>query len=83
VKKACDIDQYGAPPMDGSKDSQTGAPTVVLVGTPATAAVAQGPAAFVTGPVGVLMPVARKGRPARGWLVTAPAVVHARHQRWL
>jgi hypothetical protein len=42
AKKGCSIDQYGAPPMDESKDSQAGAP--------ATAAVAQGPAAPVVVP---------------------------------
>jgi hypothetical protein len=53
AKKVCDVDQYGAPPMDGSKDDQAGAlatvpagaqglatPIVVPVGAPATAVVA-------------------------------------------
>jgi hypothetical protein len=50
VKKACSVDQYGAPPMDESKDGQMGEPTVVPVGVPAIAVVAQGPAALMAVP---------------------------------
>jgi hypothetical protein len=82
----CDIDQYGAPSIDGSKDDQAG--------VPATVAVAQGPATSVTVPTGAptataaskgpttptaqaLAPAARKKRPAGGW----PATVRARSQQ--
>jgi hypothetical protein len=50
AKKVCDVDQYEAPPMDGLKDGQAGAP--------ATAAVAQGPAALAVMPVKVPMAAA-------------------------
>jgi hypothetical protein len=75
TKKACDVDQYGAPPMDGSKDGQAGAPATVPTGATATAAVVQGPAMLTAvpagvpmtsiaskGPAGVLALAARKGR---------------------
>jgi hypothetical protein len=80
AKKACGVDHYNAPSMDGSKDGQAGGPTAV----PATAAVAQGPAAVsvgaptaavaakepaapVTGPAGALASAVTKGGPAGGW----------------
>jgi hypothetical protein len=52
MKKACSVDQYGASPMDGSKDGQAGAPAAVPVRAPVTAAVAQGVAAPTSVPTG-------------------------------
>jgi hypothetical protein len=40
AKKACGVDRHMAPPMDGSKDGQVGAPAAVPVGEPAIAVVA-------------------------------------------
>jgi hypothetical protein len=80
AKKVCDVDQYEAPPMDGLKDGQAGAP--------ATAAVAQGPAALAAMPVKVPMaaatsmgPVAPAAGPAGALM---PAVRKRRPTRgWL
>jgi hypothetical protein len=58
AKKVCGVDQYGAPSMDGSKYGQAGVPAAVPTGTPATVAVAQGPAVPAVVPVGVSMAAA-------------------------
>jgi hypothetical protein len=63
TKKACDVDQYDAPPMDGSKDNQAGAPTVVSARAPPTAVMPQGAAAPTARPTGVLALAVRKRRP--------------------
>jgi hypothetical protein len=50
AKKVCGVNQYGAPPMDGSKKGgQAGALAAVPVGVPTVAAAAKGPAAPTTG----------------------------------
>jgi hypothetical protein len=43
TKMAYNVNQYGAPPMDRSKDGQEGAPPAVPPGVPTTAMVAQEP----------------------------------------
>jgi hypothetical protein len=71
AKKACDIDQYGAPPMDRLKDDHAEVLAAVPVGTdggacgaPTMTAVAKGPAAPVVVPTGVPMATATSKGPA-------------------
>ena len=64
AKKACSVNQYGAPPMDGSKNGQAevptaaaaskglAAPTTVPAGVPMAAAVSKEPAAPMVGLAG-------------------------------
>jgi hypothetical protein len=81
AKKACEVDQYGAPPMNGSKNGQVGlpathvavpmrapgtTPTTVPAGVPTAATTVKGPAAPMTGPMGALASAVKKGRPTRG-----------------
>jgi hypothetical protein len=40
AKKACAVDQYEIPPMDGSKDGQAGAPAAVSTGAQGSMAAA-------------------------------------------
>jgi hypothetical protein len=84
AKKACNIDQYGALPMDGSKGGQAGAPAIVavaqrpvvpvtvLAGVPTVAAASKGPVAPAAGPARALVPAVRKRRPAGGWPAAKP-----------
>jgi hypothetical protein len=74
-------DQYGAPPMDVSKDGQAGALAAVHAWEPTMVVAAKVPVAPVTvhagvptvaaapveGPAGALAPAVERGGPARVW----------------
>jgi hypothetical protein len=62
VKKACGVDQYGAPPMDWSKDGQAGAPATTVV-----TVASKVPAMPTAGPMRALTPAVRKRGSTEGW----------------